>query len=197
MSSDSWLALFGLQLSHLCLTAWTDLHHTTQQNTLWTILTWALPFWWCIQNNDLNSQFLYNQPNNWAFFSNREELSKLKVCNCNPTLGSHRLPEAYKNDQRWIKRANKQIEKERKWNCVIKGNIRGKESTRGGQRKRQKAKILRLIGFGGLLSIVSEDVTLSTEEAEAWMCGSVVVVRRSLSVAMSHREKWRWGVGGK
>ena len=40
---------------------------------------------------------------------------------------------------------------------------------RGGQKRgtASQAEILRLIGFGGLLSIVSEDVALSTEEAEA------------------------------
>lgn len=66
---------------------------------------------------------------------------------------------------------------------------------RGGQKRgtASQAEILRLIGFGGLFSIVSEDVALSTEEAEARMCDSAGVVGRSLS----GRENWRMGAGGK
>lgn len=57
-------------------------------------------------------------------------------------------------------------------------NIRGKESIKGRTKKgtAMQAEILGLIEFGGLFSIVSEDVTLSTEEAEARMCDSAVEI---------------------
>lgn len=50
-----------------------------------------------------------------------------------------------------------------------KENIRGRESTRGRTKggTAMQRDILRLIGFGGLFSIVSQDVALSTEEEEA------------------------------
>lgn len=51
--------------------------------------------------------------------------------------------------------------------------------------------MLRLIRFRCLF-IASEDVTLSTAQAEARMCRSVSVVRRSLSVALCHAEDREW-----
>lgn len=50
---------------------------------------------------------------------------------------------------------------------------------------KEEAAMLRLITFGCLF-IASEDVTVSTTQAETRMCRSAAVARRSLSVAACH-----------
>ena len=94
------------------------------------------------------------------------------------------------NKQSWNPNGEKEV---RLWK---QGNIGGKERIR--QRKRSTAgrhPASNWVG-GSVQAFFSEDVTLSTKEAEARMCDSAVVSLGDLSLCQCHTHTQRTGRGG-